>query len=139
MSTQKDSCLWSSAKARFGDKKLRWIVIDTCHSLDLHNIISTWDQSFKGLRMIFGFKGTAHDSWWMNDRGEDFGNDAGSGHKLSYAWLDAAYSWWCEDYPVALAAGKDRNDAINRRENETISWLYYDIPSANWFAWKWRD
>jgi len=37
---------------------------------------------------------------------------------------------------VALAAGNDRNDAIDRRENEKVTDNRPD-PIPNWFAWKW--
>ena len=37
---------------------------------------------------------------------------------------------------MSLAAGADRNDAINRRENERVSGNWVD-PTPNWFAWKW--
>lgn len=37
---------------------------------------------------------------------------------------------------VALAAGNDRNDAIDRREHERVTDNRPD-PAPNWFAWKW--
>jgi hypothetical protein len=37
---------------------------------------------------------------------------------------------------VALAAGVDRNDAIDRRENERVT-DFRPNPVPNWFAWKW--
>jgi hypothetical protein len=37
---------------------------------------------------------------------------------------------------VAIAAGNDRNDAVNRRENETVK-SNLSNPTPNWFAWKW--
>jgi hypothetical protein len=37
---------------------------------------------------------------------------------------------------VALAAGNDRNDAIDRRENERVTDMRSN-PTPNWFAWKW--
>ena len=38
---------------------------------------------------------------------------------------------------VALAAGRNRDDAIDRRENERIT-DGRSNPTPNWFAWKWR-
>jgi hypothetical protein len=38
---------------------------------------------------------------------------------------------------VVLAVGIDRNDAIDRRENERIT-DGRSNPTANWAAWKWR-
>jgi len=37
---------------------------------------------------------------------------------------------------VALAAGQDRNEAIDRRENEKVT-DNRPKPVPNWFAWKW--
>jgi hypothetical protein len=37
---------------------------------------------------------------------------------------------------VALAAGNDRNDAIDRREHEHVK-DGRSNPTPNWFAWKW--
>jgi hypothetical protein len=37
---------------------------------------------------------------------------------------------------VALAAGNDRNDAIDRREHEHVM-DGRPNPTPNWFAWKW--
>jgi hypothetical protein len=37
---------------------------------------------------------------------------------------------------VVLAAGNDRADAINRRENERVT-SNWSKPTPNWFAWKW--
>jgi hypothetical protein len=38
---------------------------------------------------------------------------------------------------VALAVGANRDDAIDRRENERVTDRRVD-PAANWAAWKWR-
>ncbi len=37
---------------------------------------------------------------------------------------------------VALAAGNDRNDAIDRRDHEKVT-DNRPKPAPNWFAWKW--
>ena len=37
---------------------------------------------------------------------------------------------------VVIAAGNNRNDAINRRENERVTDGMSD-PTPNWFAWRW--
>jgi hypothetical protein len=37
---------------------------------------------------------------------------------------------------VALAAGNNRDDAIDRRENEKVKDERAD-PTPNWFAWRW--
>jgi hypothetical protein len=40
--------------------------------------------------------------------------------------------------PIAIAAGLTRDEAIARREGETLGGLWYDIQATNWLAWKWR-
>jgi hypothetical protein len=90
--------------------------------------------------MVFGFTGSCSDSWWTDDRGWDFGRRAGAGAKLSDAWLDEAYSFWCDDDPVAMACGRNKDDAINRLFNERVTSNYGDIPhnEIRWYWWRWR-
>jgi hypothetical protein len=62
---------------------------------------------------------------------------------LANSWLDTAYDWEQPDYyppaiPIAIAAGASRDEAINRREYETLDWAIFDVASTNWLAWKWR-
>jgi hypothetical protein len=141
MSTQHTKCSWQSNEARFGNLDLEYLVLDTCESLDLdHDLIATWHNAFHGLHMIFGFTGSASDAWWTEDRGYDFGRRAGNNAKLADAWLDEAYSSWCDDYPVAMACGRNEDDAIDRLNNERI-WSFGDIPhnEIGWYQWKWRS
>ncbi len=60
-----DNCTWTSDKARFGNRELEYLCIDACNSLELsRDIISTWQNSFHGLRMILAFTDLVSDSWW---------------------------------------------------------------------------
>jgi hypothetical protein len=60
---------------------------------------------------------------------------------LSAAWLDESYSWWLDDNPVAMVAGRTQSDAINRLNNERVFSGFDDIPNnqITWFQWKWRS
>ena len=137
-----DKCRWRSDEARFGNKELESLCLDACNSLDLTgNIVTTWQGTFHGLRMIFGFTDLVSDSWWTGGRGHAFGRRAGNNERLTNAWLDECYSFWCDDNPVAMAAGRNQADALNRRDNERLGGGFGDIPNnqVGWFAWRWRS
>lgn len=126
---------------KLGDGKLRWAVLDLCRSLqvghknekklaqdpdralvlrDAHPA-STWSRNFAGVHVLFGFTGLSTDGSWVADRGALFGRRAGSGDELAEAWLDEAYSYWCDDAPVAVAWGRTPEDARSRLEQETLA------------------
>jgi hypothetical protein len=137
-----DNCTWRSDKARFGNQNLEWLAIDTCNSLELtRDIIAVWHNAFYRLHMIFGFTDLVSDSWWTGSRGYNFGRRAGNNDRLTNSWLDECYSYWADDNPVAMAAGRNRDDAINRRDHERIYSFFPDIPhdEITHYAWKWRS
>ena len=138
-----DSCTWKSNEARYGnDFNLEYLIIDACNSLELsRDIIATWHGTFRGLRMIFAFTDLVSDSWWTSGRGLWFGLRAGNNGRLTDAWLDEAYSFWADDNPVAMAAGRSLADAKSRRDNERLGGGFGDIPhnEITHYAWKWRS
>ena len=136
------SCTWRSDKARFGNTQLEYLCLDTCNSLELtRDIIAVWQNAFDGLRMVLAFTDLVSDSWWTGGRGYNFGRRAGNGGRLTDAWLDECYSFWADDNPVTMAAGRSQADAINRRDNERLGSGFGDIPrgEVRWFAWRWRS
>ncbi len=141
--SQVDACTWRSNQARYGDNwNLEYLAIDACNSVELiRDVIATWQGTFQGLHQVFGFTDLVSDSWWSSGRGYDFGRRAGNNDVLSIAWLDECYSFWLDDNPVAMAAGRSQADAINRLDNERISSGFGDIPNneITWFEWRWRS
>ena len=140
--SQVTSCTWRSDKARFGNTQLEYLCLDTCNSLELtRDIIAVWQNAFDGLRMVLAFTDLVSDSWWTGGRGFRFGRRAGNGGRLTDAWLDECYSFWADDNPVTMAAGRSQADAINRRDNERLGSGFGDIPrgEVRWFAWRWRS
>ena len=140
--SQVTSCTWRSDKARFGNTQLEYLCLDTCNSLELtRDIIAVWQNAFDGLRMVLAFTDLVSDSWWTGGRGFNFGRRAGNGGRLTDAWLDECYSFWLDDNPVTMAAGRSQADAINRRDNERLGSGFGDIPrgEVRWFAWRWRS
>jgi Family of unknown function (DUF6345) len=146
-------CIWFNNKSKLGDKRLRWLVVDTCESLQLPGYVKglkmtvdvdpekMWRHAFHGLNMVLGFTGDASDSWWVSDRGWNFGRRAGAGDKLADAWIDEAYSHWQGDSPVALACGRTEADASNRLNFDRVTAPFAKIPydQIGAFAWKWRS
>jgi hypothetical protein len=135
-----------SHKTRFGDGKLKWLVLDSCYSLQIdepngYTPANIWKDSFYGLHTIFGFTGQTTDSWWVNDRGEDFAFKIIADSVLASAWTRSAYSRWCHDTPVVAVAGRDLKDVDNRIETERISSSFDSIPykEVKFIEWKWRS
>jgi hypothetical protein len=91
--------------------------------------------------MILAFTDLVSDSWWTGGRGYNFGRRAGNSERLTNAWLDECYSFWLDDNPITMAAGRTQADAINRRDNERLGSGFGDIPNGevSWFAWRWRS
>lgn len=136
-----DRCLGSSNEWKLGAKMLKWFVLDCCQCVlntSADHLAAVWFPPAHGVHMIFGFIGNSTDGWWTRNVGKDFGKKAAKGNKLANAWLDSAYSWWCDDFPIAIAYGSTQNEAINRRENETVNWRDMNVTSSSWMAWKFR-
>lgn len=134
-------CRWKSNRAKFGNKSLKWLAIDACEGLELsRDVVATWRNAFHGLHTIVGFTDLSSDAWWTGGRGFWFGLSVGNNGKIINAWLDASYSYWCDDNPVGMSVGRTRDEAIDRRDNERINSHFSNIPNneARWFAWKWR-
>jgi hypothetical protein len=138
--SKRDNCSWTSSRARLGNFNLEYLCIDACRSIELtRDPIATWHGAFHGLRMVLGFTDLVSDSWWTGGRGNSFGRSAGNGDRITGAWLDAGYSFWLDDNPVAMAAGRNQADAENRLGNERLGGGFGDIPNSQigWYAWRW--
>jgi hypothetical protein len=134
-------------RARFGNTKLKWLILDCCHSLETgndpkrYNPPNLWRQAFDGLHTIFGFNGITMDSFWTCDHGEQFAaRIAVWNEALADAWIDCSSNWTNDDNPGAAAAGRDKNDAVNRLDTETLSSSFDSIPNkeVKYIAWRLR-
>jgi Family of unknown function (DUF6345) len=131
-------CRWGN-----GAGNLRFAFIDASCPMDLVSIGNSWFPTFRGLHMAVGHSGTSSaDTLDSVDRGSMFavytvGFLFFPQLSVGDAWMVAGpidiQSGCCA---VALAAGNDRNDAIDRREHERVTDNRPD-PTPNWFAWKW--
>jgi len=136
-------CRWGN-----GAGNLQFVFIDASCPMDLVSIRNSWFPVFRGLHMAVGHSGTStSDTLDSADRGAQFAAyTAGLPFPLSLFWptLSVGDAWMTTGTidiqsgccAVALAAGVDRADAIDRRENERITDGRPD-PTPNWFAWKW--
>jgi Family of unknown function (DUF6345) len=131
---------WGSATGG----NLQFAFIDASCPMDLVSLGNQWFPAFRGLHMAVGHSGTSTaDTLDSADRGSQF-----AAHTIGFFWLFPQLSvgdaWMLDGIidiqngccAVAIAAGNDRNDAIDRRENERITDNRPD-PAPNWFAWKW--
>ena len=130
----------------------RFIFVDASCPMDLVSLSNQWFPVFRGLHLATGHSGdVGHDTLDSDVRGNEF---AAYNVGLSVMVLGITIQLiprlsvseaWMQDgltdvqsgvCAVALAAGNDRNDAIDRRENEKI-FDNRSNPAPNWFAWKW--
>ena len=126
---------------RLGKKNLKWIAALGCDAVlntNADHIVAVWGGPMQGVHIVCGYIGTAADSWWTSDLGEDFADDICGGDTIAGSWVSRAYSFWTGDDSIAIAAGVSRDDAINRRDNENLDWRDLNVASTNWLAWKYQ-
>lgn len=136
-------CLWGSREGD-GSGNLKFMFIDASCPMDLVELPNSWFPVFQGLHMAVGNSGDgSHDTLDSANRGGQFAAYT-VGFSFYFPQLSIGDAWMATGIvdvqsgccAVALAAGNDRNDAIDRRENEKVTDNRPD-PIPNWFAWKW--
>ena len=132
------------ASSRWGNGHLKFCFLDASCPMDLISLERNWFPAFVGLHVATGNSGTATaDTLDSATRGSQFAAYS-SGGFLFFPYLSVGDAWMATGTidvqasccAVVIAAGADRNDAIDRRENERV----HDNrpnPVPNWFAWKW--
>lgn len=136
------------ASSVWGNQNLNFMFVDASCPMDLVSIDRVWFGAFDGLHVATGHSGTSNaDTLDSVDRGAQFAVFTVA-DSTPFGWLlpelsvgDAWMAMGTIDIQddccaVALAAGENRDDAINRRENEHVTSNWGD-PRPNWFAWKW--
>jgi Family of unknown function (DUF6345) len=128
-----------------GSGNLKFLLLDASCPMDLVSIRQQWFPVFIGLHMAIGHSGTrTQDTLDSSGRAGPLAFSTSGGFFFLYPDLsvgDAWMSYGTEDIEdgccaVAIAAGNNRDDAIDRRENERILDNRTD-PTPNWFAWRW--
>jgi hypothetical protein len=135
-------CLSSSDEWRLGAKSLKWIIFAGCDAVlgtSPGQVGGVWFGPMQGVHIVMGYLGTSADSWWTAGLGSDVAGDVCGGGTIATSWVDRAYSFWTGDHSIAIAAGSSQDEALNRRENETLNWRDYAVTSTSWLAWKWRS
>lgn len=127
-----------------GHGNLRFAFIDASCPMDLVELQNSWFPAFEGLHMAVGHSGDVnHDTLNSTSRGGQFAIWS-VGFSFLIPQLSVGDAWMLTGLTdvqdgvsaVALAAGNDRADAIDRRENEKVT-DSRPKPTPNWFAWKW--
>ena len=127
-----------------GSGNLKFCFIDASCPMDLVSLANNWFPVFNGLHMAVGHSGTSNaDALDSTSRGAMLGAYT-SGALFFIPHLSVGDAWMTVGTTdiqsgccaVAIAAGRDRNEAIDRRENERVKDGRPD-PVPNWFAWRW--
>lgn len=139
-------CFTMSAQWRLGANRMKWLLIDSCMTVkntDPGHIVEVWAKPMRGVHLLLGFVDIQLVGPHTWSRRAWFGFYISGGRRLATTWIDTAYGWENPGDPVtrpiAIAAGASRNEAIARREEETLDWVHNDVAATNWLAWKWRD
>ncbi len=134
-----------------GGGHLQFAFLDSSCPMELSSLANSWFPVFQGLHVATGFSGnTSADAYDSSARAcqfgaytagppPGFGVSSGGFPQLSVgdAWMTAGLidiQDGCS--AVVIAAGVDREDAIDRRDNEFVTDNRSD-PQPNWFAWRW--
>jgi hypothetical protein len=132
------SCRWGNKGGH-----LQFAFIDASCPMDLVELSNSWFPCFQGLHMAVGHSGDVnHDTLNSTSRGGQFalwtvGFAFFPRLSVGDAWMQAGLiDVQSGVSAVALAAGENRDDAIDRRENEHVTDMRPN-PTPNWFAWKW--
>ena len=138
-------CRSMSPQWKLGSNRLKWFLLDSCDIVvnpTASEIAEMWFPPLHGLHLLLGFVGLQTIGPITHNRRISFAFDICRGVPIGLAWLYWSHSW---DYkksdpsrPIAIAAGATRDEAIARRDGETLGWLWYNVQSTNWLAWKWR-
>jgi hypothetical protein len=138
-------CTSLSIQWRLGAKKLKWFVIDSCDIVDdtdPGHIWELWSGPMRGVHLLFGFIGNATISEDTYSRRAAFASEICGGGGMANAWVDTAFGWeqgaTHASSAIAIAAGASRDEAISRREGETLDWVNFPVAATDWLAWKWR-
>jgi hypothetical protein len=128
-----------------GAGNLKFAFIDASCPMDLVSIQNSWFPPFRGLHVATGNSGTStSDTLDSVDRGSQFAALTAGVNLFFFPTMSVGDAWMATGTidvqkgccAVVIAAGNDRNDAIDRREHERVKDGRSD-PTPNWFAWKW--
>ena len=133
-------------QCRWGNRSgnLRFAFIDASCPMDLVSITNSWFPVFQGLHMATGHSGTStQDAFDSIDRGSQFAALT-SGANWLFPNLSVGDAWMITGLidvqtgccAVALAAGSDRDDSIDRCNNEKVK-DNRPNPTPDWFTWRW--
>lgn len=119
---------------KLGDKNLRYLLMNSCHSLELAHL-SHWDGVAQGLHILTGGDGDLYD---LSGRGMlvAFYTEYWFNMTIKSAWFATRDS---RETVVVMAYGSSRNDAINRRDHEKFGWSLSRVSPVTWRAWSWID
>ena len=129
--------------------RLNFMFVDASCPMDLVSLNNNWFPVFDGMHGATGHSGTSTaDALDSDVRGDQLAARTAN-LPFPLSWLfphqsvgDAWMAVGTDDVQtgcsaVVIFAGRDRNEAIDRRENERVADGRPD-PVPNWFAWRWR-
>jgi hypothetical protein len=139
-----------SRKWKLGDKKLKWLMMHACDTLNFDHIRALL-PIFQKLHEICGAYDTMYTGPTTDENGEDIADNLTKNDKtVADAWIDGVDDWAYDNHPVIVAA--ENSDSVNVATGRS-DWKYTtmardrikepvpDIPNSDiyWLSIKWKQ
>ena len=132
----------SSRYWKLGDKRLKWLMINACSTIEKKNYVKCWNI-FNNLHEICGAYGPMYTSPTTVEMGEDVAENLIDGKTVADAWLEGVSDWAHNNRPIVVAAD-DGEGTLNTLERDHLPGHGYSIPDnlmkrANILTAKWVE
>ena len=123
----------TSNNMSLGQKNLRYLFMSSCDLLPIANPAGGWFPAAKGVRALFGASGTSYAGggkgkfFWQNWK-------RSRPHRITHAWLDAAWRACHKNVPVALWFGPDEKTVREMCEKEAQ--FHFASVQPNYAYWQ---
>ena len=125
-----------------GDKKLKWLMMYSCSTIDKKNYESCWNI-FHNLHEICGAYGPMWFAPSTAESGENVAENLIDGKTVADAWLEGVSDWAHNNRPIVVAAD-DGEGTLNTLDRDHLPGHGYSIPDnlmrgANTLTAKWVE
>jgi Family of unknown function (DUF6345) len=153
----KDSEWWADSKNwKLGDKKLKWLMLHSCDTMNLGHIKALL-SIFQKLHEICGSYGTMNSGHTTDEEGENIADNLTKhGKSVADAWIDGVDDWAWDNHPMIVAA--ENCDSVKVATGRTdwplttmardhltepghLTEPVPDIPNSDicWLSIKWKE
>jgi len=150
VSTTVSSCETRSSSMVLGERtgsfasspgNIRYMILATCHSVDTKPNEQWGNVFYRGVDMIFGYRGVSADSSLTDEVPEDFAEASfDDNDRFKAGWFWAIEDWWIDDTGSLVTAGVDKAQGRERRDKMRKSWPRRgDAELHTYRTWTWHE